>query len=128
MINIPYPAIQPAAPYAMAQLSVMAAPQRNSLAERNAASVLAAGPPRMPDPANILTQFAQGAQLADQLRQALAPAPPPPINVAVMPQSVPMPSMTTSGGATIGGGMMNFAGSNYSIPLTCSTELPPSLR
>lgn len=72
MINIPYSGIQPAAPYAIPQLPVMPAPvQRGSAAEQRAASVLPLAPPRMPDPSNILTQFAQGADAAGQLHDYL---------------------------------------------------------
>lgn len=72
MINIPYAGIRPATPYAIPQLPIMPMPvPRGSVAQQQAASVLPLRPPAMPDPTNILTQFAQGADAAGQLHDYL---------------------------------------------------------
>jgi hypothetical protein len=116
MLTIPTAGLQPAAPPSFPQLPVMQAPRPyESLAQRNAASVLPLGPPRLPPAPDILGQIAAGAQTVGQLRNLLMPAPAQPLNVVVPAGSAAMPSMTTSGGATIGGGTMQIPASSFSI-------------
>jgi hypothetical protein len=119
MIDIPYSGLAPV-PASFPQLPIMPMPARQgSAAQQNAADFLSRVP-RQPDPPNILSQIADGADAASRLWKILSPPSPAPLLTPLQglipEQPAAMPSVTApSGPIFFGGGTMQMPSSNITV-------------